>query len=591
MTLVRRLQVRRTDEGFTLVELMAALLVFSIATLGIVPLLAASMRGSAMSRSYTVNKNITQEAMERIRGLPFFTSYASQNSRVDVLDLYYPNLASGYASGTFTTTCTISTTSSPACPKTLPVGTTMTFKATFVRTSTYSTTPATYATVIPPAGYRWDSLTGADVPPSQLLEISVRTDWEMMGGDDKTLSMKSLVADRKVGTTRVRGTGRVDYSAQVLTGYHLSGKKSSLTFTGAHGESKVETKLLSVANQSISAGTLRLLRSSDDPAVLGTDLGTSPLSGASSILAAPPDTTPAAVSAGEQFLAHPEWISKGSPVTAAWLDDSSATTLKAVVANELPTATGLARTPSTVNLAAFVTNQADATTDSLLQVDSGEPMFEIARSSATNRTMQAETSAVTTAATAADRKVETIADARLGDVRLSPVKFINSNGSGGVGSGNDDHVVRIFDFNARATCRATASSATAAATGTWTARLLYWVDPTNDGTRNGAYVTENLTAGTASARMESIQSSNPLVNDASLDADDVYLFQTATRQGYLTDWGATAPTTLVSGDGRTANVNLDGALRIDTSASNQAIAESVMSISLGKLSCEAVDNR
>ena len=591
MSMVRRLRARGSEDGFTLIEMMAALLVFSIATLGIVPLLATSMHGSAISRSFTVNKNLSQEAMERIRGLSYFVSYASQNRRVDVLDLYYPNLSTGYSSGTFTTTCTSATASIPACPKNLPIGTTMTFKASFVRTSTYSTTPVTYAVVLPPAGYRWDSLTGADVPPSQLLEISVTTDWEMMSGENKSITTKTLLADRKVGTTKVRGTGRVDYAVQVLTGYNVSGAKSSLNFTGSHGESKVETKLLSVANESISAGTLRLLRSSDDPTVLGTDLGSSPLSGASSVLAAPPDVTPAAVSAGTQALVHPEFISKGSPVTVGWLDSSSATTLKAVVANELPTSTGLARTPTTSNLAAYVTNQADATTDSLLQVDSGEPMFEIARSAATSRTMQAETSAVTTAATAADRKVETFADARLGDLRLSPVKFINSNGAGGVGTGNDDHVIRLFDFSGRATCKATASAATATATGTWTARLLYWVDSTNDGARNGAYVTENLTSATATARLEAIQASNPLVNDAPLAEDDVYLFQTATQQGYYTDWSAVAPTATKSADGRVANVNLDGAIRIDTSPTNQAIPESVMSVSIGKMSCEAVDNR
>jgi prepilin-type N-terminal cleavage/methylation domain-containing protein len=579
MSFVGRIRARRRSEGgFTLVEMLAALMVFSIATLGIVPLLATSIHGSAISRSYTVNKNLTQEAMERIRGLSFFVSYASQNKRVDVLDLYYPNLGTGYSAGVFTTNCT-PTSTNPACPKNLPTGTTMTFKATFVRTSTYSTTPTTYAVVLPSAGYRWDSLTGADVPPSQMLELSVTTDWEMMSGDDKTLTMKTLLADRKVGTTRVRGTGRVDYAIQVLTGYNVSGNKSSLKFTGASGESKVETKLLSTANQATSAGYLRLLRSSDDTSVLGTDIGTSPMSGASTVLAAPPDTTPAGTTAGEQFLKHSDWVSGGSQRTVAWLDDSNTSTLKATVANELPSSSGFARTPSNVSVAAWVTNQADATSDSLLQVEGGEPMIEIGR---TSRTMQAETYATTTAADAASRVVETIADAKLGDVRITPVKFIN---------GSDDHVIRISDFAARATCRSTASAATASATGTWTATLRYWVDPTNDGSYNGAYVTESLTAATAGSRLESIQASNPLVNDAPLAADDVYLFQTSTRQGYLTDWGATAPTVSKSADGRVTNVNLDGAIRLDTSPTNQAIADSVMSVSIGKMSCEAVDNR
>lgn len=579
MRIVRRLQNRQLEDGFTLVELMVALLIFSIATVGIVPLLAASLHGSAIARSYTVNKNFAQEAMERLRGLPYYVSYASQNQRVDVLDLYFPNLGAGYASGTFTTTCTSATSGNPACPKNLPVGTSMTFKAAFVRTSTYSTLPASYSIVVPSAGYRWDSLASADIPPGQLLEVTVRTTWPMMAGDEQEITMKTLLADRKVGTTKVRGTARVDYAAQVLTGYEFSGQKSSLTFTGASSESKVETKLLSTANQNSTAGTLRLLRSSDDPTVLGTDIGTSPMSGASSGFVGPPDTTPAGATAGEQFLKHSDWIVSGAPRTVAWLDDSTTATLRAAVANELPVATGIARTPTNANTAAWVHNQADITSDSLFQVETGESMFEIAK---TTRTMQAETSATTTAPTAADRKVETFADAKLGDVRVIPTKFV---------SGGDDHIIRISNFTARGTCRATASAATASATGSWTATLRYWRDPTQDGSSNGGYVTENLTSSTATAVMEGIQSTNPLVNDQPGTTDDVYLFRTATLQGYLTDWGATAPTATTSSDGRIANVNLDGAIRFDTSPSDPLVPDSVMSISLGKLSCEAVDNR
>ena len=64
----------RGQLGLTLVETMAALLVFALVTLGTFPLLASALRGGNLSRSGTVGKNLAQEALERIRGLPYFVS-------------------------------------------------------------------------------------------------------------------------------------------------------------------------------------------------------------------------------------------------------------------------------------------------------------------------------------------------------------------------------------------------------------------------------------------------------------------------------------------------------------------------------------
>ncbi len=81
------------QRGFTLIEVMAALVVFSLMTLGIVPLLLSSMKGSELSQSYAIGKNLAVEAMERVRGLPYYVKFDTQKDGrpIDLLDLYYPS--------------------------------------------------------------------------------------------------------------------------------------------------------------------------------------------------------------------------------------------------------------------------------------------------------------------------------------------------------------------------------------------------------------------------------------------------------------------------------------------------------------------
>ncbi|HEX2196941.1 MAG TPA: type II secretion system protein, partial [Actinomycetota bacterium] len=59
---------RRREGGFTLVETLAAMMIFSLVTLGTTPLLLSSIRGATLSGSFTVGKNLASEAMERVRG-------------------------------------------------------------------------------------------------------------------------------------------------------------------------------------------------------------------------------------------------------------------------------------------------------------------------------------------------------------------------------------------------------------------------------------------------------------------------------------------------------------------------------------------
>src|SRR5918994_3994063 len=192
----------RGQRGFTLVEVLISLTVFLIVTLGAMPLFVSSLRGSAVSRSYTVGKNIVVEAGERVRGLPYFVGFPTQMSytegvapfrKVDVLDLYFPDLATGSPTGyeasvdgadtndTYVTVCNASEDANPACPRTLPAGYSITYMARFVLPEEDSAGSEQYARVDPApyygGDYRWDSVETHDEPPSPFLEMTIRGEW------------------------------------------------------------------------------------------------------------------------------------------------------------------------------------------------------------------------------------------------------------------------------------------------------------------------------------------------------------------------------------------------------------------------------
>ena len=98
--------------GFSLTETLVSLSIFSLITLGMAPLMAGSIRGTALARSYTVGKNFAAESMERVRGFPFFESMkgAATPPRQDVLDFYFPDRQSGASGSGFNATANTYTT-------------------------------------------------------------------------------------------------------------------------------------------------------------------------------------------------------------------------------------------------------------------------------------------------------------------------------------------------------------------------------------------------------------------------------------------------------------------------------------------------
>ncbi len=587
---MRKLHRARGQRGFSLVETLAALLVFGIVTLGIVPLLMTSLKGSALSRSYTVGKNVTLEAMERIRGLPYFVAYTAQPRKVDVVDLYFPNLVGNaalkqsYASGTFTTVCDSSTAANPACPRTkLETIDSITFVARFVNPDGSS----------PPirSDYAWNSSDNKDIPPSQLLDMSVTSTWRL-AGRSRSFKLQGLVGDRKSGDLKLRGVGRIDYAVQVLASFVPSDPsfpKSELLVVGGSADARVEAKAVAIADQTARAALLRLTRTSTDTTAL--DLGTA--EGAASSHHAPPDSVPLGTSAGPKTIVNSDVVPL---LEVAGIDDTLTSDLEVKVANQLPLAKGRFSYQDGAGLLdLWVMNQADTSNTAALRLDPSQKVFSIRPNAGDGTTLKGDTRAETTAVGAPDRKVETTAKTSFKDSRLLPTAGVIADTKFG------GAVVAVESFSAETTCTATKEATTSAFTSNWSGVLWHWEDTNpSDGLPGGEYKRVDL-GGSPSGTTDPLAATktrNPLVYDDPDANKDVYLFRqvdatgAVVRNGYLVDWKSKAVTGGgKSGDGSLVTAGIDTAIRIDTAPTNPALPESGLNVSIGKLSCEALDQR
>ena len=584
--------IRSRQAGLTLIETMAALFIFTMTTLGITPLLIGSIKGSAESRSYTIGKNVTVQAMERIRGLPFFESTrgVASPTRTDVLDLYYPDMGSGYASGKFTTTCT-DTTQTPtasgtlACPPELQDGSssipddlTVRFEAQFVRPGTESGGQQNFD-VVTPTNYNWATL-ATESPPAQLIRMAVIASWPM-GGATKTFRLTSLIGERALSPDRVRGQANVDFALQALTSYlGDDGKVTTLNANVGDLASEIATRSVSAADQSTQAARL-VLATEEFNGAPGTVL--QDLFGATTTLHAPVDSWYAPDASGTIQTVSYQKSPSSSPLDVASIATTSGTGNGARVDDELPGAEGVFSFTGTEPVL-WVDNQASTGNRAELLLHNTRNVLQIRKATlGLGGWTKAETSALTPTGS---RKVETSVNARVGRLDLFATTFIDVE---------QRAVVSIRDFQLDLKCTSTANPSSAGVTGTWSARIKWWADTSNNSQDDGNYVTERTIGGSIAGgteQLEAVQTANPLVYDHGDSAKDVYLFKTATQKGYLQDWSMN-PTILWNEDatGRTTTASIEGALQIITAPSNPLIEASALNVTLGKASCLAVDKR
>ncbi|MGH2556238.1 MAG: prepilin-type N-terminal cleavage/methylation domain-containing protein [Actinomycetota bacterium] len=590
MTPLLRRRRSRNQEGFTLIEVMASLLIFSIMTIGIAPLLAMSMQGATRSRAATVGKNLAVEAMERIRGLPYFVEYqASGRKRIDVLDLYFPNASdSNYdsTSQTYTTTCDSTTESNPPCPKDLADGYAITVVAKFIQPNS----SGGYDDVIPPSDYQWDpSTANKDFPPSQLLDVTVRGDWAV-GARARNYSLESFISDKSFLGERVRGIAHVDHGIEVVTTFvDSAGNHDQLTATGGTVESRIESRLLSTADQLVRAGRLHLVRLAPDDTSQATDLQI--LDGAVSGRHAPPDGAAANVNESAKLMQYQ--VDLLTTLDIARIDATEAQNVETGIANELPHASGSFK----YNVSAiedeggegsglgdfWVNNQADKTTSAVLRLDPlTKELLDIRATG--GQSLQGQTSARTTALTTSDPNVTSSASVSFKRLRLFRALLPVSA----------KDVIRIDNFTASVSCKATRAGTTAAPVASWSATVSYY----NAGAAGYQSITLN-SDNDSSDRLAAFGPAsqgkiNPLVYDGATSLDDVYLFADPANgvNGYLESWNSKFdPLTKTDDDGEVTSAAIDSAIFIHTSPTNPSLPDSGLKISIGKLGCESVDRR
>lgn len=613
------MKLLHNDRGLTLIETLAALTIFAVITVGITPLLASSLRGSTLSRSYTVGKDLALEGMERARSLPYFVAHQSQPKKVDALDIYFPcadtTLAvSGcggegtrsYAAGVFTITCAATTTPGPTCAVPIPGGYSIRYEARFVRGDGSTT-------VLPPTSpmYRRDPLPTEgqlDIPPSQLMEVAVTATWSI-SGTARSFTLRTLLGDRKFGEVKMAGVARINYAAQVQTSYvHTSGdtRTSDLKAIAGISESRIESRLVSNADQRVRAAEITLVRRPSDVDPESAPLGGTPLTGALGEFRAPPTQTPTVTASPNPgvTVTHPNLALDPQ---IAFMNTTTATGLSVTAANELPAATGrFGMAPQTDPIASalgyfWVQNQADTADTAVLHLDPTKKMFSLKSAGESGATAAGETS-VTSTAIGAGRKVEARAVLQNPGIKLLralPVTFVPGNE-------HERHIVIIKDFTASVTCTSVGGPGSSAI-GLWSATIQVWRDrfPTNDVSLptemeainipvDGTLATTHTNLRTILARPapDGIGEANPLIYDGLTSATDVYLFKEGGLNGYLTDFTISSVASGVdAATSSIATAGIEGAIQVTTVPTNPLLPESGLSISVGSLNCQALDRR
>lgn len=605
---MRRVAFRAGDEaGFTLIEVLAAITIFAIITVGLIPLLASAMRNTMLTRSFAVEKQVVQSALENARGLPYFVT---GTNRTDVLDLYFPNLVtgstvttpeagsvtSGYSSTakTFTTVCT-PTTAAPsgsgpvACPHNLadgssglPAHTTLVFVAQFLNRS--------MAPVTPPSGYSYATATTS---PSSLLKFTVTAYWSI-GGRTRSFSNTTLIGSRKLNNEVVHADGELTYLVQVLTGYNdADGSQSTLSATLGSSDSAASIKAISSSDQDAVAGNATL-NQGDYGTTQASTVGS--IQGATAAVGAPPNLWPGSSASAPAATLGPQLPAGffSSPLNIAGLGANQTSPAGVQVNNDLPQAQGGFSFNGTGNDSLWVTNQANDS--SFLQLDPTVAMVRVDHSATPS---SGSTSAVATAVTpSSSRHVEATVSADMGKVSILPTTFICTGASldptctSGPTAG-ETSVVVITGFHLTLDCNSTVSSS-ASATGSWSATLWYW-----DGTAK-KYVSRAI-GGSSAGGTDGLQGlGNPLVFDSSDNSKDVYLFDTdgpdGPQKGYLSSLSdiANIPSSKDAG-GISTNVTLDGAIKVVTTPTDPSLPGAAnptgINVTIGNASCLAEDKR
>jgi len=417
------------DAGFTLIEMVVALIVFALVAEGLAGALIGSARGQMYARNDNGAKGLTQQRVDAMRSLPYHVD--RQNGPfVDLLDMYFPNtlatttavplpdLTSGKASGQYFATppATADVLPGPYYRLTIPGASlsandaryTQIVYTQFLHADNPAATPLPAASI--PTTYN-NGTPGTDQPPSPIVGVTVVTSWSSNGVSHKFTTFTEIASQ---GTDATLVVAQAKSAAVLIQTQDYLNNGIVATVGGV------------TVNGALSSGS----RSGADAvsasiADADTTLATGTITGATGSASAPVDvanttvndSAPHSIGSGgscngwgafgpTRYSNLGASVAGGLPVVPVTADGTptSLQVTSGLLANGNSTCSGL-----------WFSNQVDGTAqpDSTLGLSSANPMIRIADVSGSDYTVTGGADVYTAMATGAGGAVTTMATASM----------------------------------------------------------------------------------------------------------------------------------------------------------------------------------
>lgn len=604
--LSRHLSVRAQDsDGFTLIEILVALLLFAIISMSLVPLLASGLKASYLTKLSTEAKNLTVARISAMRALPYHVAF--QNGPfVDLLDEYYTNANTSGTTPIPDTGGTGQYVASGAIPGQAgagsyyqvsfasppePAGFSQTVYTQFVVPDSETSTSTGDTVISPPSTYN-SQATGTDSPPSLAVAVTVVTNFQA-GGNAHSDRATTQIADTGHNAPLViaqAGGDALTFSTGASDGTELSG---NLTQVGVNGSLANE----STASASVLGGQFSRIDptgATSYPQTLGAD---------PSPAVAPPDP---AGTPGSGTGAN------ASSCTWNYLGPTSYSNLTATVANAQPRAPydieaagdsvnailnsdgqgGCSGTQFARNAFAFTNavNTGDTTTPAM-DIPAGEPMVSIPDASSfgaplVTTSAKLDTPALSFSSTGqVANPVTSAATVSYNEpIVLFPgmTSFVSA-ATVSCGTGctlpTENGLIVVDLTSVQVSC-----SSQSSASGQYTGTLYVWEQ--SSPTSAGAYVSSPFNWSTSSTTAPTLPSLSTTVGYSGTGTP-------VPLSTYVSSWDAG---TLIQQSGSSAGDQIiPGALAINTqptlTSGGAPIAGSVIDMQIGRVSCVSQDNR
>lgn len=547
-----------------------------VVALALLPLMISTVRAGEAAKLHTQAKNLLQERVEAMRNLPFHVPYSTGALYVDLLDIYFHDLANPSTNSKCDSASYNSTTKTYSCVLT----TKLNFSG-FTETISSQFLDKDRVVVAPVAGYDSQSTSGTDVPSAQMLGVTVTVSWKLYGkaksfssysqiGNSaaaapqtvakwrtSAVSVDSTVDDVAPPTLAHLDVGLVTADAGVSTG-----ATANSSATGAYANLSSGAVSTNQATGYLDAPPDQLTFTTVD----GTSSGGVPCT--SSIACFGP--TRVSNVTGTAANGNPQVGSSAYPVTATSVKSGTATDRGFWFSNVPVGSTQLRLTrlgvqsvlspPTTSNPTQLVRSVQSSPPDGYSVTCTGTP------TSAPNTDFVKSTGYITTAG-GAGHSVTTCTTATARQVDILPTNFA------------PDGVVQVTLKSASLLCNST-GSASAAPTAKWSATVRYWSYAI------GGYVTLSFDQSSANPLTAALLTRGPGGVEVGRNGLEVL---------YLGDYIASWTSGTVSGGATTGTARQTDltavALSTQPTRDLDLLNQSGLNVAFGQLSCLAQDNR